>query len=55
MTIDGFELLSEGIRYAEGQAINSSRKVVEMGEKDPPPDVYSVSNDYRKKDKISVR
>lgn len=55
MAIDGFELLSEGVRYAEGQAINSSRKVVEMEEKDPPHDVYTVTNDYRKKDKISVR
>jgi hypothetical protein len=38
----------------KGFSVDSYEKVVEITEKDPPEDVYSVPTGFNKKDKLSL-
>jgi hypothetical protein len=53
--VKGFPLLQESEIYMKGFSVNSYEKVVEITEKEPPADVYSVPQGFRKKDRLSMQ
>jgi hypothetical protein len=53
--IKGFMIASEETTYAEGLAITTVGKVVEMTEKEPPADLYAIPEDCEKKEILSLQ
>jgi hypothetical protein len=54
MKVKGFPLFQESEVYMKGFSVNSYEKVVEITEKEPPADVYSVPPGFSKKDRLSL-
>jgi len=53
--IEGFQIANEETTYAEGMAITTTNKVVEMTEKEPPPDVFAIPEGCTKKETLSLQ
>ena len=53
--VKGFPLHQETEVFMKGFSINSYEKVVEITEKEPPPDVYSAPPGFSKKDRLSMQ
>lgn len=53
--IGGFQIATEETTYAEGIAIKTTSKVVEMGEAEPPADVYTIPEGCTKKEILTLQ
>jgi hypothetical protein len=53
--IEGFQIANEETTYAEGMAITTTNKVVEMAEKEAPPDVFAIPEGCTKKETLSLQ
>ncbi len=53
--IRGFPVLMEATTYASGLELTSYESVVEISEKEPGADVYSVPGGFKQKEKLSLR
>lgn len=51
--IEGFQIASETITYVKGFGYQSTERVTDMSEKDPPADIYSVPSGYTKKEALT--
>jgi hypothetical protein len=54
LAISGFEVASEETTYNEGVAVTTKTSVVEMIEKEPPPEAYAVPEGATKKDTLTL-
>lgn len=52
--IKGFQVANEETTYAEGMALTTTTKVVEMAEKEPPADIYAIPEGCTKKETLSL-
>lgn len=55
MKIKGFWIATETTMEMMGAKTRSTTEVLEISEKNPPPEVYSVPSGYKKQDKISMK
>jgi hypothetical protein len=55
LAIEGFQIATEETTYAEGIAIKTTTKVVEMSEVEPPADVYALPEGCTKKETLSLQ
>jgi hypothetical protein len=55
LAIEGFQIATEETTYAEGIAIKTTTKVVEMGEAEPPADVYALPEGCTKKEVLTLQ
>jgi hypothetical protein len=55
LAIEGFQIATEETTYAEGIAIKTTSKVVEMGEAEPPADVYAIPEGCTKKEVLTLQ
>ena len=53
--IEGFQVASEETRYEEGMAIETTTRVAELTEKEPPPDAYAVPEGATAKEMLSLQ
>ncbi|MCK4537660.1 MAG: hypothetical protein KAV42_02555 [Candidatus Krumholzibacteria bacterium] len=51
----GWEMLSESVRFSEGQQILSNSGVIEFEEREPEADTYTIPDGYRKKEFLNPR
>jgi hypothetical protein len=52
--IKGFQVANEETTYAEGMALTTTTKVVEMVEKEPPADIFAIPEGCTKKETLSL-
>ena len=52
--VKGFTIVNESVRYQEATAIKSITKMVEISEKKSLPDVYTIPDGFKKKEKLSI-
>lgn len=53
--VKGFPLHQETLIFMKGFSVNEYEKVVEITEKEPPPDIYSAPPGFSKKDRLSMQ
>ncbi len=53
--VKGLEIFSESVQYSEGQANKSTAQVIEIEEKDPPGNIYTIPDGFVKKDVLTAR
>jgi hypothetical protein len=53
--IKGFQLANEETTYAEGMAMTTTTKVVEMVEKEAPADLFAIPEGYEKRETLSLQ
>jgi len=49
----GYQILSETTTYSRGDERKSSQEVIEILEKEPPEEIYSIPEGFTKKEKLS--
>ena len=54
-SISGFEVASTETRFQESVAVVTTSKLVELAEKDPPPDAYATPEGCTKKDLLTLQ
>lgn len=53
--IEGWPLLSDGDLFIKGFSVKTTESIVEILEKDPPPNVYSVPAGFTEKEKLTIQ
>jgi hypothetical protein len=55
VAIEGFQLATDEVRYAEGLAITTTIRVVDISVAEPPPEAYAVPAGCEKKEQLSMQ
>jgi hypothetical protein len=55
LAVEGFQVATDEVRYAEGLAITTTIRMVDLTVAEPPPEAYAVPADCEKKEQLSMQ